>query len=68
VCHIFLIAVYPDPLFRHKLTYRNLTVHMREPVPSEMTRVLDRVHALISASPLNDESLHHHIYIVNRDA
>ena len=30
-----------------------------------MADVLDRVHALLVASPLNDETLHHDIYLVN---
>jgi hypothetical protein len=38
---------------------------MRESVPHEITLVLDRVHSLLSTSPLNDEALHHDIYIIN---
>ncbi|MCP4256671.1 MAG: hypothetical protein GY774_03990 [Planctomycetes bacterium] len=65
ISHLLLMEVYPDPLFRYSLTHRNFTVHMREPVPHEITRVLDRVHSLLSASPLNDETLKHDIYIIN---
>jgi hypothetical protein len=63
--HVFLVAVYPDPLFPYSLRYGHFTVHMREPVPAEMPAVLDRVHALISASAINDEKLHHDVYIIN---
>ncbi len=65
IAHVLLMEVYPDPLFRYSLKHRNFTVHMREPVPHEVTGVLDRVHSLLSASPLNDEALHHDIYMIN---
>lgn len=65
IAHLLFMEVYPDPLFRYSLTHRNFTVHMRESVPHEITRVLDRVHSLLSASPLNDETLKHDIYIIN---
>jgi len=41
------VAVYPNPLFRYRITYREFTIHMRQPVPPEMTAVLDRVHSLL---------------------
>jgi hypothetical protein len=65
IAHLLFMEVYPDPLFRYSLTHRNFTVHMRELVPHEITRVLDRVHLLLSASSLNDGVLHHDIYIIN---
>jgi hypothetical protein len=65
IMHLLFMEVYPDPLFHYSLTHRNFTVHMREPVPHEFTRVLDRVHSLLSTSALNDETLHHDIYIIN---
>jgi hypothetical protein len=64
LAHLLLVA-FPRPLFAYEYNHGNLTVYMREPVPPEMSGVLDRVHALLAASPLNDESLHHDIYIVN---
>lgn len=65
LAHVLLVAVYPDPVFRHRMTYREFTVHMRQPVPRQMTAVLDRVHSLLAASALNDEKLHHHVYVIN---
>jgi hypothetical protein len=64
LAHLLLVA-FPRPLFAYEYNHGNFTVYMREPVPAEIAGVLDRVHALLAASPLNDESLHHDIYIVN---
>ncbi len=38
---------------------------MREEVPPEIANVLDRVKSLLSTSDLNDERVHHEIYIIN---
>jgi hypothetical protein len=62
--HLLLVA-FPQPLFSYQYTHRNFTVHMREPVPPEIVGVIDRVHSLLQTSPLNDESLHHDVYLVN---
>jgi hypothetical protein len=60
-----LLVVYPQALFPYQRAYKNFTMHMREPVPPEVTRVLDRADSLLSASPLNEEKLHHRIYLIN---
>lgn len=59
------LALYPRPLFSHQRSHKNFTVHMREPVPDEITAILDRVHSLLAASDLNDAARHHRIYIFN---
>ena len=65
-CTLHVLLVYhADPLFAHQRTYENFTVHMREEIPPEITGVLDRVASLLSKSELNDEGLHHEIYLVN---
>ena len=60
-----LLMLYPGPIFPYQYTYKNFTVHMREEIPPEITVVLDRVEALLSASELNDTSRHHEIYLIN---
>ena len=64
ILHVFLV-VFPELLFPYQRTYKNFTVHMREEIPPEITSVLDRVESLLSASELNDDSLHHEIYLIN---
>ena len=64
ITHVLLVF-FPDPLFPYERTYKNFTVHMREEIATEITGVLDRAESLLSASELNDKSLHHEIYIIN---
>jgi hypothetical protein len=61
------LAYHPRPFFSHHRTYKNFTVHMREEIPPEITGILDRVGARLARSELNDEGLHHPIYIFNSD-
>lgn len=64
VCHV-LLALYPWPLFSHSVTRGRYTLYLREEVPPEATGILDRVEALVSASDLDVEGLHHSIYVFN---
>lgn len=64
VLHVF-IAYRPAPLFSHERTYKRFTVHMREEISGEITRVLDRVESLLATSALDDPDLRHDIYIFN---
>ncbi|MHC4413722.1 MAG: hypothetical protein ACYS0G_00405 [Planctomycetota bacterium] len=64
ILHVLLVY-FPQPIFRHHRTHKNFTVYMRQEIPPEVTRVLDRTDALISASELNDANQHHKIYICN---
>lgn len=64
VSHVLLVY-FPDPLFPHKYTFKNYTVHTRDPIPPRITVVLGRVDSLLSVSELNNESRHHDIYFIN---
>jgi hypothetical protein len=60
-----LLVIFPQPLFRHHLTYGNFTVRSTEEIPDEVKTVLDRVASLLSASELDDASFHHRVYLCN---
>jgi len=64
VAHV-LVALSPGVLFSDHYTHKNFTVHMRETVPPQIEVVLDRVEALLATSELDDQGLHHEIYIFN---
>ena len=55
------LLLYPDPLFSHHIAYRNFRVHSVDPIPAEITTVLDRTAYLLSRSPIYDPSQIHEI-------
>jgi hypothetical protein len=63
ILHASLVLFFPGVLFRHEITYRNFTVQSTEPISPEIHTVLDRAHDLLSASEINDPTLHHDVYL-----
>src|SRR5262249_13158727 len=57
---------FPHPLFRYVASLDNITVHSDEPIPAEVAGVLDIARQRLAASPLNDPTLRHHVFICNR--
>jgi len=55
------LLLNPEPLFGHHIAYRNFRVHSVDPIPSEITTVLDRAAHLLSRSPIYDPSQTHDI-------
>lgn len=60
-----LLAYHPAPLFSQRRTHGNITVFMREEIPPGIVPLLDRVRELLSTSELDEEGLHHDVYIFN---
>lgn len=58
-----VLAVFPQPLFAHRLDHTHFTVRSTQPIPVEMRAVLDRADALLAESELNEPDLHHDIYL-----
>jgi len=65
ILHVTHVLVFPGLLFAHEVTYRNFTVQSTEPIPPEIHAVLDRARDLLSASEINDPTLHHDVYLCN---
>ena len=50
-----LLLSFPQVLFAHQLSYRNLTVYSREPIDTSIRNVLDRVESRLAASKIDDD-------------
>ncbi len=61
---VFLL-VYPQVLFAHEVRYKNFTVYSRQPLDQGIYTLLDKVEAQLSASPINDPSVHPKIFLTN---
>jgi hypothetical protein len=64
VAYLLLLS-FPQVLFGHQVSYKNFTVHSREPLDQNVYVVLDRVGTRLSASPLNDEAIKPRVFLVN---
>jgi len=49
-----LLLCFPQLLFAHQLSYRNLTVYSRAPLDSRIYGVLDRVESRLAASEIKE--------------
>ena len=50
-----LLLCFPQLLFAHELSYRNLIVYSREPLDKSIYDVLDRVESRLAASEINED-------------
>jgi hypothetical protein len=50
-----LLLCFPQVLFAHELSYRNLIVYSREPLDKSIYDVLDRVESRLAASEINED-------------
>ena len=50
-----LLLCFPQVLFAHQLSYRNLGVYSREPLDESIYDVLDRVESRLAASGINGD-------------
>jgi hypothetical protein len=50
-----LLLCFPQVLFAHELSYRNLTIYSREPLDKSIYDVLDRVESRLAASEINED-------------
>jgi hypothetical protein len=60
-----LLVLFPRPLFPHKVTYLDFSVYSTREIPDEIHAVLDRAHDLLSESEINEDGLHHKVYLCN---
>jgi hypothetical protein len=57
------LVIHPQPLFAYTLQRGNLVLHAREPLPPEVTPMLDDALARVSRSPLYDAGRTHHVFL-----
>ena len=58
-----LLLCFPQPLFAHQITFKNFTVYARQPLDSNIYKVLDRVDARLATSPLNTAEVTPRIFL-----
>ena len=62
------LVIHPQPLFAYTLQRGNLVVHARQPIPAEVTPMLDDALARVSRSPLYVASRTHHVFLCDTSA
>ena len=58
-----LLLNFPQVLFAHEVSYKNLTIYSREPLDQSVHSMLDKVEARLSASPLNTPEVKPKIFL-----
>lgn len=65
VAAYLLLLSFPQVLFAHEVSYKNFTVHSREPLDQNLYAVLDKVETRLSASAINNEEVNPQIFHIN---
>ena len=60
-----LLLCFPQVLFAHEISYRNLRVYSREPIGENIYAVLDRVESRLATSEINDSKVQPKIFLTN---
>lgn len=64
VAYVLLLS-FPQVLFAHEISYRNLKVYSREPLDQNIYAVLDKVESRLAASEINNQEIRPKIFITN---
>jgi len=60
-----LLLCFPQVLFAHEISYRNLKVYSREPLDQNIYAVLDRVESRLATSEINNQEVKPKIFLTN---
>jgi hypothetical protein len=58
-----LLLSFPQPLFAHEISYKNLTVYSREPFDENIYKVLDKVESSLNASEIKNQEVRPKIFL-----
>ena len=64
VAYVLLLS-FPQVLFAHEISYRNLEVYSREPLDQNIYAVLDKVESRLATSEINNQEIRPKIFITN---
>src|SRR5712692_7433687 len=64
VAYVLLLS-FPQLLFAHEVSYRNLKVYSREPLDQNIYAVLDRVESRLATSGINNQEVKPKIFLTN---
>jgi len=59
------LLFFPQVLFAHEISYRNLKVYSREPLDQNIYAVLDRVESRLATSEINNQEVKPKIFLTN---
>src|SRR5713226_4835710 len=60
-----LLLCFPQVLFAHEISYRNLKVYSREPLDQNIYAVLDKVESRLATSEINNQEVRPKIFLTN---
>jgi len=60
-----LLLCFPQVLFAHEVSYRNLKVYSREPLDQNVYAVLDKVESRLATSEINNQEVKPKIFLTN---
>jgi len=60
-----LLLCFPQVLFAHEISYRNLAVYSGQPLDKDLYAVLDKAEARLAASAIHDESVRPRIFLTD---
>ena len=66
-CLYAMLLAFPYPLFSYVERFHDITIYSDRPISPNLRFAVDSVRERLRKSPLNDESLHHQIFICNSD-
>ena len=58
-----LLLCFPQPLFAHQVSYKNVTVYSREPLDENIHAVLDKVETRLSTSEINNREVRPKVFL-----
>lgn len=56
------LLLYPEVLFAKHTQYKNYTLHSQQKLDADFVKILDRVDAALSTSPIYDPSIEHDVF------
>ena len=59
----FLMLIFPQVLFAHEMSYRNVSVYSREPLDQNIHAVLDKAEARLATSEINTQEVKPKIFL-----
>jgi hypothetical protein len=64
VAYLLLLS-FPQVLFAHQISYKNLKVYSREPLDQNIYAVLDRVEARLATAEINNQEIKPKLFLTN---
>jgi hypothetical protein len=60
-----LLLCFPQVLFAHQISYKNLTIYSTQPIDQNIYAVLDRVESRLATSEINNQEVQPKIFLTN---